>query len=46
MTWLRAVIRLVLGHTRYHDQANAMQARTLRLNNLERRLLVIQRGRK
>ena len=44
MNWLRMVIRSLMGHTRYHDQANEVQARRLRAELLSKRLEVIQRG--
>ena len=43
MTWLRMVIRSLLGHTRYHDQMGEVTTRRLRAELLERRLQVIQR---
>jgi hypothetical protein len=41
--WLQRVIHRWLGPTRYHDQASAVTARSLRAELLARRLQVIQR---
>ena len=44
MTWLRMIVRSLLGHTRYHDQVNVVQGRTLRTELLSKQLEVIRRG--
>jgi hypothetical protein len=51
MGWLRMVIRSLLGHTRYHDQAGRVQARVLESGRIHRdalnmRLDVRSRGNK
>lgn len=50
MGWLRMMIRHVLGHTRYHDQAGEVNNRVLRANLLRQealkmRLEVLERRR-
>jgi hypothetical protein len=44
MTWLRLIIRTLLGHTRYHDQANEVNIRRLRTELLSKQLEVVRRG--
>ena len=39
MTWLQMVIRSLLGHTRYHDQAVEVNNRVLRAGLLRREAL-------
>jgi hypothetical protein len=39
MSWLRFVIRSLLGHTRYHDQAVEVNNRVLRAGLLRREAL-------
>lgn len=39
MTWLRFVVRALLGHTRYHDQAGEVTNRQLRANLLRQEAL-------
>lgn len=39
MSWLRLVIRAILGHTRYHDQAVQVNNRVLRAGLLRREAL-------
>ena len=44
MSWLRFIIRSLLGHTRYHEQANEVQTRRLRAELLSKQLEVVRRG--
>ena len=44
MTFLRRLIHRLLGPTRYHEQANEVQVRAMRVHVLERRLQVITRS--
>ncbi len=37
MQWLGQLVRHLLGHTRYHDQANEVNLRVLRAGRLKRR---------
>ena len=46
MSWLRFVIRSLLGRTRYHDQANAVASRRLRQELLSKQLDVMVRGKR
>ena len=39
MSWLRLIIRSLLGQTRYHDQANEVNNRKLRAGQLRREAL-------
>ena len=43
MRWVRRMIHKLVGHDRYHDQANEVNNRQLRAQLLERRLQVIER---
>ena len=43
MSWLRKLIHKWLGRDRYHDQANEVNNRGLRVELLNRRLEVIER---
>lgn len=45
MTWLRFIIRSLIGRDRYHEQANAVQSRRLRAELLSKQLEVMRRGR-
>ena len=45
-SWLRRLIHHLLGASRYHDQANDVQVRELRLHTLERRYQVLTRPRR
>ena len=43
MRWIRGVIHRWVGPDRYHDQAQQVQIRKLRLHMLNQRLDVIER---
>jgi hypothetical protein len=45
MSWLRSLIRRLLGHTRHHEIANRTQERRLRQELLSKQLDVYRRGR-
>ena len=42
MRWLRMIVRSLLGHTRYHDQANLVNNRRLRAGELRREALKLR----
>ncbi len=42
-SWLRRLIRRFVGRDRYHDQAQAVNNRGLRVELLQKRLEVIER---
>ena len=43
MSWLRRFVHKLVGRDRYHEQANEVNIRGLRLDLLQKRLQVIER---
>jgi hypothetical protein len=43
MSWLRRLVRKLVGRDRYHDQAQEVNMRGLRVELLQKRLQVIER---
>ena len=43
MRWIRRLVHKLVGRDRYHEQANAVNIRGLRLDILQKRLQVIER---
>ena len=44
MSWLTRLIERLLGRTRYHDQANEVNNRSLRVERLSKELELYRRG--
>jgi hypothetical protein len=44
MSWLRRLVHKWLGPTRYHDQANEVQNRRMRVELLSKELDLYRRG--
>ena len=43
MRWIRRLVHKLVGRDRYHEQANEVNIRGLRLDLLQKRLQVIER---
>ena len=43
MRWIRRLVHKLVGRDRYHEQANEVNIRGLRLDILQKRLQVIER---